>query len=98
MAYGYSVRRIDDNQKQICKAFRDLGWSYEHTHTIGDGFPDGVAGHKKRNYLIEIKDGSKPKSQKKLTPEEEKFHQAWKGQICIIESVEDVVKFVNENK
>lgn len=93
------IRKVDDNQKEIVEAFKKLGYSVAHTHIVGKGFPDiVVAGHDKRNYLIEIKDGKKPLSKRKLTPDELKFHDSWQGDLKIIESVEDVVRFVNENK
>ncbi len=98
MAYGYSVRKADDNQVKVAEAFRRLRWSYKHTHTIGKGFPDGIAGYNGVNYLIEIKDGSKVKSQRKLTEDEQKFHDEWKGQVVIIESVDDVIRFVKEKQ
>lgn len=93
MAYGYSVRKADDNQKAIAEAFRRLKFSYHHTHQLGKGFPDGIAGRSGLNYLIEIKDGSKVESKRKLTPDEQKFHETWLGQVVIIESVTDVINF-----
>lgn len=85
--------KADGNQPQIVKAFRQLGFSVAHTHTIGKGFPDIVVGRNGINTLVEIKDGDKVKSQKQLTADEKEFHENWRGTIIIIESVEDVIKF-----
>jgi len=85
--------KADDNQPQIVKAFRQLGFSVAHTHTIGKGFPDIVVGRNGINTLVEIKDGKKVKSQKQLTADEKEFHENWRGTIIIIESVEDVIEF-----
>ena len=85
--------KADDNQPQIVKAFRQLGYSVAHTHAIGKGFPDIVIGRDGVNTLVEIKDGLKTKSQRQLTPDEKEFHEAWKGMVIIIESVEDVIAF-----
>lgn len=85
--------KADDNQPQIVKAFRQLGFSVAHTHTIGKGFPDIVVGRNGINTLVEIKDGKKVKSQKQLTPDEKEFHETWRGKIIVIESVEDVIDF-----
>ena len=87
----------DDNQPQIVKAFRPLGYSVAHTHTIGKGFPDIVIGRDGVNTLVEIKDGSKVKSQRQLTNDEKEFHEAWRGTVVIIESVEDVIEFSKNN-
>ena len=43
------------------------------------------------NVLVEIKDGNKPPSARKLTPDEQKFHDEWKGLIRIVETFDDVV-------
>lgn len=90
--------KSDDNQPQIVKAFRQLGFSVAHTHTIGKGFPDIIVGRGGINTLIEIKDGKKVKSQKQLTADEKEFHENWKGHIIIIESVEDVIEFSKNSK
>ena len=89
--------KADDNQPQIVKAFRQLGYSVAHTHTIGKGFPDIVIGRDGVNTLVEIKDGSKVKSQRQLTNDEKEFHEAWRGTVVIIESVEDVIEFSKNN-
>ena len=89
--------KADDNQPQIVKAFRQLGYSVAHTHTIGKGFPDIVIGRDGVNTLVEIKDGLKTKSQRQLTPDEKEFHEAWRGTVVIIESVEDVIEFSKNN-
>jgi len=89
------IKRTDANQKQIIELVRKLpGASITSTHTIGKGFPDLVIGYKGINYLIELKDGNKPKSQKKLTPDEVEFHMKWNGQIAICENFEDILKIL----
>lgn len=90
--------KADDNQPQIVKAFRQLGFDVAHTHTIGKGFPDIVVGRNGINTLVEIKDGKKVKSQKQLTADEKEFHENWRGKIIIIESVEDVIEFSKNSK
>jgi Holliday junction resolvase len=90
--------KADDNQPQIVKAFRQMGFSVAHTHTIGKGFPDIVVGRDGINTLVEIKDGDKVKSKKQLTADEKEFHQMWLGEIVIIESIEEVIKFANSKR
>jgi hypothetical protein len=87
------IRRTDANQKQLISQLRQIpNISVFSTHIIGKGFPDIVVGYKGFNYLFEIKDGEKTKSQKKLTDAELKFHFDWYGQITIIESINDALK------
>ena len=87
--------RVDANQKEIVEAFRAMGATVMHTHTVGNGAPDIVVGYQKKNYLFEIKDGTKPKSAQKLTDQEKEFHKLWKGQVRIISDVTEVVEIMN---
>lgn len=88
------VRKADKNQPDLVKQIRKLGISVAHTHTVGDGFVDAVLGYKGVNYLVEIKDPSQPPSKRKLTPDEIKFHESWRGQVAIIETIDDVLKLI----
>ncbi len=93
-------RRVDANQVEIVAEFRRQGCSVLHLHTIGKGCPDILVGMKtskygKVNILVEIKDGSKPPSQRKLTPDEAQFHQDWLGIVATVTSLDDVRSLVN---
>jgi Holliday junction resolvase len=83
-------KRIDKNQNQIVKVLRHLGASVAITSMTGNGFPDLVIGIGKKNYLIELKSSDKAQ----LTDCEKKFHDEWKGQICIINNINEVVDFI----
>lgn len=64
------------------------------THMVGKGFPDIVIGYKKKNYLIEIKDGDKPPSARKLTADESKFHSTWNGQVATIKNEDELLQIL----
>lgn len=85
--------RVDRNHGEIKKCFEYLGYSVSDVFQLKTGIGDIIVGKYDKNYLIEIKDGEKPPSQKKLTPTEHKFKDSWKGQHDIIESIEDVLEF-----
>ena len=87
--------KIDNNQPEIVKLFRKLGASVQHIHRVGQGCPDLAVGFRGKSYLFELKDGNKPPSQRKLTPDEEKWHIEWEGHVEIIESLDDVIDFMN---
>jgi hypothetical protein len=90
------VRKADNNQSSLVKQMRKIpGLTVALTHTVGNGFGDAVIGFRGRNYLVEIKDPSKPPSAKKLTPDEQRFHDEWTGQISVIETIDDVMKIIN---
>lgn len=67
--------RVDANQPSIVEALRAAGVRVAITSSLGDGFPDVVAYRPATGLLrmLEIKDGAKPPSQRKLTPDEEEF-------------------------
>lgn len=88
--------RIDDNQPQIVSALRKVGASVLHMHTLGKGAPDICVAYQGRTYLMEIKDGSKPPSKQKLTPDEEAFHASWQGQIYIVRSSDEALRIINQ--
>ena len=89
------IARVDANQKDIVKKLREIpGVSVAITSQLGNGFPDIVVGCRKRNYMIELKDGSKPPSQQKLTPDEIDFHTEWCGNIAVCRNLEEVLKTI----
>ena len=79
-------KRVDSNQPAIVKALRAVGATVVHVHEVGHGFGDILVGRNGINYLMEIKDGDKPPSKRKLTPDEQIFHQWWRGQVEIVNS------------
>ena len=86
--------RIDDNQKEVVSQLRKLGVSVAITSMLGKGFPDLVLGYQNKNFLIELKDGSKTKSRKTLTEDEAKFFNDWKGQVDKCESLDDICRII----
>ena len=76
--------RVDRNQQEIVQHLRKLGATVQPLHTVGQGCPDLIVGYGGLNYLIEIKDGEKPPSARKLTPDEQAWHDDWCGQVCVV--------------
>ena len=92
---GYQIKRVDANQKEIIATVREMGVSVLILSEVGRGCPDILLGLFGQNHLVEIKDGQKPPSARKLTSDEQKFFDTWKGQVCIISSVEEAIALVN---
>jgi len=82
--------RVDANQPIIVKIFRKLGW-YVLIISQLKNCCDIIVSKHGRTIAIEIKDGSKPPSQRKLTSGESKFKDEWQGEYMIIETIEDVL-------
>lgn len=87
--------RVDANQKEIVQQLRQLDVSVLHTHQLGKGAPDLILGYRNENYLIELKDGSKTKSQQKLTPDEVEFQSKWKGNYAVCNSLEQILTIID---
>lgn len=86
--------RIDDNQREIVEALRRAGASVESLAPMGKGVPDLLVGVKRNNYLLEVKDGSKRPSARRLTPDEQVWQARWGGQVVTVESVEEALQAV----
>ena len=87
--------RIDDNQNEIVKHLRDHGATVQILSMIGKGCPDILVGYTNAagvsfNYIMEIKDGNKPPSQQRLTPDEERWFENWKGAAAVVNSTLEV--------
>lgn len=90
------IAKVDGNQKQVVTSLRKIpGVSVAITSQLGSGFPDIVVGHKGFNYLIELKDGSKPPSGRRLTDDEKQWHVNWKGQVSICNDFDEVLNLIN---
>jgi len=76
--------RTDANQARIVEALRRVGASVSVTSGVGNGFPDLLVGWRGRTILIEIKDGEKPPSERKLTEAEAYFLENWKGGPAVV--------------
>ncbi len=85
------AHKVDDNHGTIRDAFRALHYSVRSTAALGDGFPDLICAKAGETSLVEVKDGSKPPSNRCLTPDETDFHAKWPGEIYVIESVDQVM-------
>lgn len=88
------AKKIDTNQNLIVKQLRKCGVSVAITSMVGKGFPDIICGLRGRNYLIELKDGAKSASRKKLTADEKEFHDAWQGQVNKCETFDEITAII----
>ena len=86
--------KSDSNQPAIVKALRDMGASVLVMSALGNGAPDICVGYRGVNFLFEIKDGEKPPSQRKLTPDEIDFRNAWNGHAQVVNSLEDAISII----
>jgi hypothetical protein len=88
------VKKVDSNQTEIVKGLRAVGATVRSTAAIGKGFPDIAVGYRRQNFLFEIKDGARCPSERKLTIAEEDFHEGWRGQVDVINSLDEALKAI----
>ncbi|MDH3376437.1 MAG: hypothetical protein OEQ39_05650 [Gammaproteobacteria bacterium] len=91
MPRGYRQSRRDANHKEIVDYARSIGFSVLEVHSIAGGLDLVVGIFNRIDQRVEIKDGSKVPSQRKLTPSEMEAFALWRGRKPIIwESTDDV--------
>lgn len=88
-------KATDNNQSRIVSALRQAGATVTTLHEVGRGCPDLLVGFRGRNYLMEIKDGRKVPSRRRLTETQIIWHAHWRGQVDIVNSVEEALDLIN---
>ena len=83
--------RTDQNQPGIVAGLRAAGCTVAPAHAVGRGFPDLVVGYRGCTYLLEVKDGDKPPSARKLTPAQVDWHAAWRGHVAVICTLDEAL-------
>lgn len=74
--------RRDKNESEIIRVLREAGASV--VQLDDRGLPDLLIGYKGVNVLVEVKT-----ARGKLTPDQEKFFEMWKGQASVIRTIPD---------
>lgn len=86
--------RTDANHAEIRDALRKAGVRVEDCSHVGNGFADLVGFFHGHTTLLECKDGNKPPSARKLTPDQERFHESARQggvKIHVVENVEQAL-------
>lgn len=95
------MKRVDANQPGIVKDLRKMGFTVVSLADVGDGCPDILVGSlntPNRNFLFEIKNWKLKPSERRLTPKEEVFHAAWKGQVAVVETTAEALKVMSAGR
>lgn len=71
--------KIDANQEQVVQVLRAAGATVQSLAAVGKGVPDLLVGFQGQTVLLEVKDGKKSPSQRKLTEDQLAWHGAWRG-------------------
>ena len=86
--------RTDDNQSPVVRRLRQIGCSVLSLAPIGSGCPDLLIGYHGLNTLLEVKDGEKAPSARKLTGDQVRFKSEWRGQWVVVTSPDEAMEAV----
>jgi Holliday junction resolvase len=85
--------RKDDNHREIVNALESIGATVLCINE--KDAPDLLVGYRGSDYLLEIKDGSKSPSRRKLRPGQERFAQMWRGRPPVkVESIDEAFRAI----
>lgn len=87
-------RRIDANQNEVVKKLRQCGVSVQILSAVGNGCPDLLCGFHGRTVILELKDGDKAGSRRKLTVGEHAWHANWSGQVDVVRDFEEALDVI----
>ena len=85
---------VDVNHAEIVQKLRGAGCAVEpRLAQVGHGVPDLLVGFRGHNILLEVK---RPEFEcrKKLTVDEQDWHDKWAGQVAIVTSFDEAMEAV----
>ncbi len=88
------ARRVDGNHGDVFRMAREVGAEVLDLHAL-PGALDGLVGYRGRLYLVEVKDGAKVKSQRKLTLAEIETIERFRRVGCpvlVVETSDDLLR------
>lgn len=87
--------KVDENQREVVAALRRIGARVLHLHAVGAGCPDIAVLHGRVWTLLEIKDGNKPPSARKMTPAQRHWHMEFGPDAAfVVTSAEQAIEVV----
>ena len=91
--------RIDANHEQVVSALRAAGASVQSLAGVGKGVPDLLVGFQGKTLLMEVKDGKKTPSERRLTDDQIRWHGAWNGgPLAIVDGVDAALRMLGVMK
>lgn len=86
--------RRDANHAAIRDDLRARGFLVLDLGSVGGGCPDLLVAWPGGMVLLEVKDGAKPPSARKLTPDEAEFHRLWGAHVREVLSLAEALAAV----
>lgn len=83
--------KVDANQAELVEVIRAMGGTVQTLAQVGKGCPDLLIGWRGKNLLVEVKDGSRPPSERVLTSDQKRWHSDWRGRVYIVATLDDLL-------
>ena len=85
--------KVDANHTQVVMALQAAGATVQSLAAVGQGVPDLLVGFQGKTLLMEVKDGQKPPSHRRLTEHQITWHGAWRGgPVAIVDGVDAALR------
>ena len=81
--------KTDDNHARCVSVLRANGWSVLSLAAHGRGVLDLLVARDRFTCLLELKDGAKPASKRRLTKDQQAFVRQWKGAWAVVIKAEE---------
>lgn len=90
--------KVDANQGAVVAALRAIGCFVQSLAMVGQGCPDLLVAYRGRWFVMEVKDGARPPSERRLTQDEQQWHQRafTCAQVHVVETVEQALAVVTQ--
>lgn len=88
--------KVDANHTDVVSALRAVGAQVQSLAMVGDGCPDLLVAFRGAWHVLEVKDGSKPPSHRKLTPAEEMWLMRFDetAPVFVVNSVDEALEVI----
>jgi hypothetical protein len=87
--------RVDGNHAELRQQAQQLGLFWVDTFRLGKGAPDAFVCRWGEWWAVEIKDPAQPPSKRRLTPDEERWHdeaaQTQDAPVAVVETIDDLL-------
>jgi hypothetical protein len=85
--------KVDANHTQVVMALQAAGATVQSLAAVGQGVPDLLVGFQGKTLLMEVKDGQKPPSARRLTEQQITWHGAWRGgPVAVVDGVDAALR------
>lgn len=86
--------RTDANQLEIASALTASGAAVTSLAAVGGGVPDLLVSYRGAWYLLEVKDGRKSPSRRKLTKAQTDWHPTQRAKVHVVETMEQALQAI----